>query len=83
MLKYEEIFGILIVFSITYVIIYLDHKMSNKCECKECISVSSVSFKVPIIMSILFLVGYKFIYQMIYSCFISPKQEVLTEMADF
>jgi hypothetical protein len=83
MLKNEEIFGILIVFSITYVVIYLDHKMSNKCDCQDCISVSSVSFKVPILMSILFLFGYKYIYQMLYPYLTNTKQEVLTEMADF
>jgi hypothetical protein len=83
MLKYEEIFGILTVFSITYVIIYLDHRLSNKCDCTDCASVSTVSFKVPIIMSILFILGYKFIYQMLYPYLTSQKQEVLTEMADF
>ena len=83
MLKYEEIFGILVIFSITYIIIYLDHRLSNRCDCEECISVSTVSFKVPIIMSILFLLGYKYIYQMLYPYLTSPKQEVITEMADF
>ena len=83
MLKYEEIFGILIVFVTTYFIIYLDHRMSNKCDCANCASVASVSFKVPIIMSLLFLFVYKYLYKTLYPYLTCQKQEVLTEMADF
>jgi hypothetical protein len=83
----KEIIGFLIIFIITYCIIYLDKKINDP-KCQKCSTSQTVSFKVPFIVSIGLLGIYKFSESYINdylnsytNCII--RQDIITEMADF
>jgi hypothetical protein len=83
----KEIIGLLLLFSIIYLIIYIDHKLHTKCDCNNCyISSNQVSIKIPLLVSMIGFIIYKLSepYIISYMCeFSIVKQDIITEMADF
>ncbi len=84
MFTIKEISCGLILFVITYLILYLDLKIKTKCD--ECQN-QSVSFKIPIFMGLVGLVTYRYIEPSLSSLYSNYKpvikQDIITDMADF
>lgn len=84
----KEIIGIVILFMVTYFIIYTDHKLQKKYKCKDCyLSTNNVSIKIPLIVALIGFILYKLMIPYIrqYLCITAPviKQNIITDMADF
>lgn len=87
MISNKEIIGVIILFLIVYLIIYADHKLHKRCECDNCyLSSRKVSIKIPLLVSVIGFVAYKFAEPYINSYLSgSPiiRQNIITDMADF
>jgi hypothetical protein len=86
MITNKEIIGILLIFIITYSILYIDHKINIKCNCDKYKSFKTISIKVPLLMSIVSLIIYKISEQYINNYFAPVyqiKQNIITDMVDF
>ena len=87
MINKKEIIGCIILFIIVYSIIYADHKLHKQCDCDDrYLSSNKVSIKIPLLVTVICFVSYKFAEPYINS-YISGhsvmKQNIITEMADF
>jgi hypothetical protein len=87
MISKKEIIGSLILLVTIYLIIYADHKLHKKCDCENCyLSSKKVSIKIPILVTILGIIIYKFTEPYINSYIQGNsvvKQNIITDMADF
>jgi hypothetical protein len=87
MISKKEIIGSLILFITIYFIIYADHKLHKKCNCKNCyLSSNNVSIKIPILVTIIGIIIYKLTEPYINSYIQGNsviKQNIITDMADF
>ena len=87
MISKKEILGSLILFLTIYFIIYADHKLHKKCDCDKCyLSSKNVSIKVPMMVTIIGFIIYKFTEPYINSYingYSVIKQNIITDMADF
>jgi hypothetical protein len=88
MISKKEIIGIAITFALIYFIIYVDHRLSQKCKCKDCyLNMNKISLKSPIILTIMCFVIYKLSFSYLSSYFGGSlkivKQNIITDVADF
>jgi hypothetical protein len=92
MLNKKEIFSFIFIFIFIYFIIWINHKLNQKLKCNECDKcnkcnlTSDTSIKIPLLITMLSLVGYWFGKPYILS-YISNnsiiKQDIITEIVDF
>lgn len=84
MISKIEIIIILTIFISIYTILYMDHKLHEKCKCKNCyLSSNNISLKIPLLFTIIGFVIYKFIKPYLQNNTQIIKQNIITDMADF
>lgn len=81
-----EFIGAVVLFAVNYLILYADHKMSKKCNCEDCYLNDNVSFKIPVLVTLIIFIFYK-IMKPITIAYLNnvsmARQEIITDMADF
>jgi len=86
MITNKEIIAIILLYIIVYFILYLDHKINIRCNCNDYESSKKISIKVPLLISLLSFVVYKFTEPYINNYFIpytQIRQSIITDMVDF
>ena len=86
MIQNKEIIGTLLIFIITYFILYLDSKVNVRCDCNNYKSSKTISIKIPLLISIISLIMYKILEPYINNYlmpFSKIRQNIITDMVDF